>query len=407
MFTFCTLLFMNVNLMSAVQNVDSGYCDIAGESCGTQTDLLQERYIFYDVNPPEGFNLRRDVYMRFATLLAAQNSEKRELWHLVLPPWYRLYHWKSQTSKSKPVHWSLFFDVDSLKSYAPVVELHEVFAKYPNKPLEIDVLFILQNFEDAFEGGTFVEKWEIVKDKCEYDGLFWGYKNITAKEIICVKFQGKISKLWELINLHKSAKKVMFHHAEIPLHNNYGSKSYWECRKSMKFNEELVNIAKNFIRNHLNCDSDKCSSIISIHWRRQDFARSRKDEVPSIPGTVKQIQKFIKKNAPTINKLFVATDASTTEINTLEKELAKLNFQVYFYMPSKSVIDTYNDGGIAIIEQIICSHGAFFIGTHESTFSFRIQEEREILGFDSTTTFNILCPDHGKCEKPSKWTIVN
>jgi hypothetical protein len=24
------------------------------------------RYILYDVNPPEGFNLRRDVYMRMA-----------------------------------------------------------------------------------------------------------------------------------------------------------------------------------------------------------------------------------------------------------------------------------------------------------------------------------------------------
>lgn len=49
----------------------------------------------------------------------------------------------------------------------------------------------------------------------------------------------------------------------------------------------------------------------------------------------------------------------------------------------------------------------FFIGTKESTFSFRIQDEREILGFDPTTTFNRLCNDKEKeCEQPSQWKIV-
>ena len=35
----------------------------------------------------------------------------------------------------------------------------------------------------------------------------------------------------------------------------------------------------------------------------------------------------------------------------------------------------------------------FFIGSLESTFSFRIQEEREILGFPVEQTFSILCPE--------------
>jgi hypothetical protein len=39
------------------------------------------------------------------------------------------------------------------------------------------------------------------------------------------------------------------------------------------------------------------------------------------------------------------------------------------------------DGGIAIIDQLIASHAKYFIGSYESTFSFRIQEEREIMGF--------------------------
>lgn len=49
----------------------------------------------------------------------------------------------------------------------------------------------------------------------------------------------------------------------------------------------------------------------------------------------------------------------------------------------------------------------YFVGSYESTFSFRIQEEREILGFDPDTTFNRLCPDNDSdCEKPSIWKIV-
>lgn len=77
------------------------------------------------------------------------------------------------------------------------------------------------------------------------------------------------------------------------------------------------------------------------------------------------------------------------------------------YKPSKNVINKYKDGGVAIIEQIICSYGRHFIGTHESTFSFRIQEEREIIGFPISSTFNRFCGTNVKCEKPSQWTVVH
>ena len=47
---------------------------------------------------------------------------------------------------------------------------------------------------------------------------------------------------------------------------------------------------------------------------------------------------------------------------------------------------------------------SWFIGTHQSTFSFRIHEDREILGFSSETTFNRFCPDAqiDECEQPAK-----
>lgn len=55
----------------------------------------------------------------------------------------------------------------------------------------------------------------------------------------------------------------------------------------------------------------------------------------------------------------------------------------------------------------LCVCYRYFIGTRESTFSFRIQDEREILGFDPDTTYNRICGIKDKeCEQPSRWLIV-
>ncbi|CAB3252298.1 unnamed protein product [Arctia plantaginis] len=399
-----TVLVTNFILAAAQISAVTEYCGVNSKSSDCKLEDSGIKYLFYDVNPPEGFNLRRDVYMRFAIMLSEAHKRGKSNWKLVLPPWYNLYHWKSDRGVKKP--WSKLFELDALKSFAPVVEMHEVFNNTKSKVVELDTLYVLENFEDAFENGVFTEKWEISRGTCEHSTKFWGYKNITVKEILCVKFQGKISKLWELISQHPHDTKVMFAHGEIPLHDTYGTKTYWDCRKSMKFNKKLVKIAKKYISEHLNCESKKCKNYLSVHWRRQDFARSRGNEVPSISGTVKQILKTLKK-LPDITTVFIATDASMSELNKLEKELTDVGYETHFFLPSPTITDEYGDGGIAIIDQIVCSRAAYFIGTHESTFTYRIQEEREILGFKSDTTFNRLCPDTGLCEEPSKWTIIN
>lgn len=41
---------------------------------------------------------------------------------------------------------------------------------------------------------------------------------------------------------------VLIEHAEIVLHDYYGSAEYWECRRSMKFSNDLINLARNFIQ---------------------------------------------------------------------------------------------------------------------------------------------------------------
>ena len=49
----------------------------------------------------------------------------------------------------------------------------------------------------------------------------------------------------------------------------------------------------------------------------------------------------------------------------------------------------------------------YFIGSSASTVSYRIREDREILGFEPSTTFNRFCgDDESDCEQPAHWTIV-
>lgn len=87
---------------------------------------LPARYLLYDVNPPEGFNLRRDVYIRVASLL--KTLLKTEEWVLVLPPWGRLYHWKSPDIRQVRIPWSDFFDLPSLSRNIPVMEYEQFIA---------------------------------------------------------------------------------------------------------------------------------------------------------------------------------------------------------------------------------------------------------------------------------------
>ncbi len=81
------------------------------------------RYLLYSVNLGEGFNLRRDVHMRAATLLKELRGSGRD-WVLVLPPWPHLLHWRSRAEQSG-VKWDTFFDVSSLSEYVPSIEYEE------------------------------------------------------------------------------------------------------------------------------------------------------------------------------------------------------------------------------------------------------------------------------------------
>lgn len=80
-----------------------------------------------------------------------------------------------------------------------------------------------------------------------------------------------------------------------------------------------------------------------------------------------------------------------------------------YYKPTESQLSRHGDGGVAIIDQWIASHAKYFIGSKESTFSFRIREDRQLMGFSQDSTFNDLCGEGGKpdsCSRPTYWKMV-
>ncbi|CAI5446488.1 unnamed protein product [Caenorhabditis angaria] len=387
------------------------------------------KYLIYDVNFGEGFNLRRDVYMRIANTVRLLR-ESGQNYILVLPPWGRLFHWDRQRIG---LPWSTFFDVESLNHFVPVVEFRDFLKATSNSPIQ-QILY-LQHYEEGW-GDEYIMKFD--ERKCiqtpstsqyrknskseEWDGWFFGFKDVHAESFKCVSIQGDSGTLKNLVLKNFSeASSILIDRAETILHEHYGDVNYWRVRRSMRYSEQLRNAANEFRREYLDPNSDinlendwrnqkkekssrttKGGEYLGVHWRRRDFVTARGKDLPTIEETAKILTKLADELK--VSKVYLATDAIDEEVEKLEKLLVeKRKLEIFRFQN----YEDFNDGQIAIIDQWICAHAKFFIGSYESTFSFRIQEDREILGFPIETTFNRLCPNSEKqCEQPAKWKIV-
>lgn len=59
----------------------------------------------------------------------------------------------------------------------------------------------------------------------------------------------------------------MFDHMEIPLHDEYGSRYYWQARRSMRYNKYLNKIAKSFREKYLNSTDDNDNTRRPSSWQ--------------------------------------------------------------------------------------------------------------------------------------------
>lgn len=176
-------------------------------------------FLLYDVNPVEGFNLRRDVYIRMAVFVKTLRQRKRyRNTFLVLPPFYQLYHWNMVTTQryrsndinhDDIVFWNHFFDLKSMKHYTSVIDMWEYFAIMKNcfgvkSSIRLDHVVRLKHFESMFSNRKFEEKFEI-QATCDRDsilnrGQFISlYRNFSLGDVQCAEFQGSASLLYNLL----------------------------------------------------------------------------------------------------------------------------------------------------------------------------------------------------------------
>jgi len=394
-----------------------------------------KRYLLYDCNPGEGFNLRRDVYIRITNLVRQLNEAdvcKDFEWVLVLPPWGRIgYHWKEKNMEQSKIKWSKFFEVSSLNKFVPVMEYEDYIKEIGEA--KIDEVWYLQRYSEGWTSGSWEEKIHerdcleqqryFLDDNKKFRGWFWGFEETRADKFKCVSVQGMSKILVEpLCGGNTTAKSVFLDRAENVLHDVFGGVNYWRSRRSMIFSKSLRQIATKFRKDNLdsfdNKDQTKVAEdwtkhsckgkkaiggpYIAAHVRRKDFLRARKESIPSLEKLAKDLKAKMKEHG--VEKVFIASDGTQEEM----KKLKKLLPEMQMFKASKQQKEKYKMGGLAIIDQIICSHARYFTGTKESTFSFRIQEEREIMCFPKHLTFNRVCADSEpkNCEQPNKWKIV-
>jgi peptide-O-fucosyltransferase len=193
------------------------------------------KYLIYSVNPGEGFNLHRDVYMRAAIVVQNFREVLKEDWVLVLPPWRRMYHWKSNIPQSD-LPWKLFFDLESLNEFVPVMEFEDFLeeAEYT-----VDQVICFQ----GVEWSKFEEKWneEECKKRPQYErredqwfGEFFGFGELVhAKDYRCISVLGRAWFLLKEIltsNDMKQKRSFLIEHFEELIHETFGDKQYWDVR---------------------------------------------------------------------------------------------------------------------------------------------------------------------------------
>lgn len=226
-----------------------------------------------------------------------------------------------------------------MKKFAPILDYSEFLeeAKIFNPPskrltIEIDKTFQLQHFENMFENGVFIDKFEY-HNCSKKKGDFLQQKNLETKHFLCLKFQGSASMLTRVLKKELKAatdpwpKLFLFLNGEIVLHDNWGNEEFWRARRSMRFSKELMNTAKDFRLRKLN-STDKYEGIsrpvnwmdekeyrgalggdyICAHLRRGDFVHGREKSIPSMKSAANQIKKILKEL--NLKKIFIASDCS-------------------------------------------------------------------------------------------------
>lgn len=161
------LLLVCALFRTSLANPSQQSCEIRpGVHCDSPADATvphytetspTTRYLLYDVNYSEGFNLRLDVYARMASLVKRLGPK----WILVLPEWSHLPHWSlSPNQEEASRRWETYFDLKSLNKFVRVMEMSQLIQQFADSKVPVDSVLSLEHSEN-FQDDDFRELYEI------------------------------------------------------------------------------------------------------------------------------------------------------------------------------------------------------------------------------------------------------
>ncbi|OON19939.1 hypothetical protein X801_04187, partial [Opisthorchis viverrini] len=194
------------------------------------------------------------------------------------------------------------------------------------------------------------------------------------------------------IDINRPIKSIYLGSAETVIHGQLSewSAEYWTIRRSMVFASELRDVADEFRRTYLNSTDipDHTFSPFSIpgrgpgsawlhrtwpfapavggpylavHWRCGDYVQSSGDRWINTPSPVQlasqirfALDYLASEHSTVINVVFLSTDANKIDIDELGTHLERVKLLRFEPTPERWV--ALGPGGIAIVDQWICSH---------------------------------------------------
>ena len=106
---------------------------------------------------------------------------------------------------------------------------------------------------------------DLLQENGMYTGWFWGYDELRARDFKCLSYQGMSSLITDLV-VELNEKATFIERAETLLHDHFGDVDYWNCRRSMRFNGELVDVANEFRRTQLGSTDEKDKTLKPDKW---------------------------------------------------------------------------------------------------------------------------------------------
>ncbi|EUD67916.1 hypothetical protein C922_01528 [Plasmodium inui San Antonio 1] len=380
-------------LPSRFKNLDK---DVSAPVCRTDDvytgdsffPFKKKKYVLYDVNIGEGFNLQKEVLYRVALAVYYLNKEERtNVYYLVLPPWCYVTHWGMQETHNR-IKWDLFFNLKALQNVIPVMEYTEYEGQFgPHADYILSYRHAIEDWSKRKEKKSFqvvdidkcnVKDYKLKKNLCKncdhkYSVVYSGNcTNVKGKKTECFEFffitsyfvSSTLSDIF-----HYDTDSVLIKHGSSILVAFMNELEEANLEDVLPYSEYLINEGNQFVEKTFKSSNN----YISCHLRYTDFRKIAKYDVSPVAISLLKLLyiMFLRKS----DIIFVSTDEKKEVKKVIDRQFPQFKHFFFFYENEK-----LHTGQVAIVDQWICTRSGTFVGNIFSRFSIHIKWERSLIG---------------------------